>query len=160
MNFVSSHTCRNSNVISSRTSTHVVVALDVGLAGGLTGAVFGGALVARIVLLAPFAVVEVLSVGARGFVNGGGPFPSLLAAVFGANFDGLNGWFVSASAMAASLRGCSFSCVGALRLSDVVVPVDDDAMLGPAMVLVNIGGWCGLSGEEERNRGRRDMAVG
>ncbi len=68
---------------------------------------------------------------------------------------------MSASAMAASLRGCSgppmFSCVAALRLSDVVVPVDDEAMLGPAMAIV--GCKCGLSGEEERNRGRRDMAV-
>ena len=112
---------------------------DVGLAGGRTGAVFGGALVARVILRTPFADVDAVNAGARGFVSGGGPFPSLPTPPFGAAFDGRKGWgwFVSASAMAASLRGWSgamFSCVAALRLSVFVAVADD--IKGPAMVVV------------------------
>ena len=59
-----------------------------------------------------------------------------------------------------------FSCDAALRLREfvairVVTPVGGKAVEGPAMVVEwMVGARCGLSGEEERNRGRRDMAVG
>ncbi len=86
----------------TRKATHVV--REVGLAGGLTGAVFGGALVALVILLGP-VVVEELNAGARGFVSGGGPFPSLFTFPFGATLDGRNGWLVPPSAIAASFRG-------------------------------------------------------
>ena len=70
-------------------ATHVVRV--VGLAGGLTGAVFGGALVALVVLLVAAAVVEEVKVGALGFVSGGGPFPNLFRLAFGATLDGRSG---------------------------------------------------------------------
>ena len=108
--------------------------------------------------------------GALGFVSGGGPLPSLptafveAAATFGAAaLDGRSGWFASPSAMAASLRGWRstpmFSC--ALRLPRELVVVDEDAMERVMMVgteeMPGVGP--GRSGEEERNRGRRDMAA-
>lgn len=136
----------------------------VGLAGGLTGADFGGALVARMVLLVAAAVVEDVNAGALGFVSGGGPFPSLLACTleFGAALDGRRGWLVLPSAIAASLRGCKSAPMfsWALRLSELVVDIEPDAIEGPERrVMLGPGGGPGLSGEEERNRGRRDMAL-
>ena len=79
--------CRRGN-----RKTHDVV-LEVGLTGGRTGAVFGGALVARVVRLAVAAAVVDAANGALGFVRGGGPLPSLLAApaMLGAALDGLSG---------------------------------------------------------------------
>ena len=53
-----------------------------------------------------------------------------------------------------------FSC--ALRFSEFAPVVDDpEAMDGPARVVMFGPRSCpGLSGEDERNRGRRDMALG
>ena len=142
-------------------NTHVV--LEVGLAGGLTGAVLGGALVARVVLRVAAAVVELDNAGALGFVSGGGPFPSLFAAFpLGRVLTGRNGWGASPSAMAASLRGWwsmpMFSC--ALRLRELVVLDDADAMVGTERVVTVGGRGCpGRSGEEERNRGSVPFSI-
>ena len=85
------------------------------------GTGFAGAFVARF-------VVDVARGGARGFVSGAGA----LAALPGAARR--TGWLVSASAIAASFRGCAgplfSSC--ALRLSEVGLASDDEAgMDGP-----------------------------
>lgn len=114
--------------------THVV--LEVGLAGGRTGAVFGGALVARVVLRVAI-VVEVERAGALGFVSGGGPFPRRFAVFpFGRALMGRRGWLVSPSAMAASLRGWwsmpRFSCALRLRefAEDAMEGAEREAMVG------------------------------
>lgn len=47
----------------------------------------------------------------------------------------------------------------ALRLSELVVDVDVEAIEEPGRMVTEGGmSWLGLSGEEERRRGRRDMA--